>query len=718
MNSVNLNFRFRVTRASKLKEDFTDTILGSNLNDNSWHHVKVLRVGRITEIRLDNITKTVLAPVLYEMLSFRKIFYMGGYEQLKLNHIRHLSFGTRFTGCLKIKEMDNRDPVLYFQKGNSRVQVIPTGVLSFGCPVVESKPVELTQPNSRIDITLNPNETRSVLEFSLSLRTFTRNGIVLQLKDKKCLLKLYLQDAKFVVDLRNSGQNSLEGRLDSDKAISDGMWHIITMIISSTDILLKVNGASRTSLTIPETSISCTQPYLLQVGGLNFVDQKGFVGCVKNLQFNEQKLTFSTKDSNTKYENGVRYGCNLSDRCYPSPCRNKGRCLQTWKARTCDCSGTNFYGKTCDTYIYKASCAAYQTIGLKETSYCLIDSDGRGDRKPYTTLCNFNKNKEAYTTVHHNKENEFSAKNSEIKFQKYSFHKLKYEMELSKITALIKRSKYCRQKVKFRCYNALLMNAPNGPPNVGWRSVNRELKSHWGGVPENGKGCACGLNNTCIKSDKLCNCDYRNNAWAEDSGYLTDKHNLPVTRLDITDITDGYAFLQIGPLECYGDNSPNEDDNDSSESYFPKDILSQVCITTQNKANLVNNANSTKRGIIQIESEPQTTETPEAIGQEIKIKPNDSNGDDGVLTSPSSKRETTKGLTILEIGLISVAGLAVIVLVVKFIVCTMCNKLHGEVLLNQDIAKGDNEIIQQFQPNGNPPSKKPKKKGILRAYWV
>ena len=235
MNSVNLNFRFRVTRASKLKEDFTDTILGKNLNDNSWHHVKVLRVGRITEIRLDNITKTVLAPTVYKMLSFRKIFYIGGYEQLKINHIRHLNSGTRFTGCLKIKEMDNRDPILYFQKGNSRVQVVPTRVLSFGCPAIESKPVELTQPNSRIDITLNPNETQSVLRFSLSLRTFTRNGIVLQLKDKKCLLKLHLQDAKFVVDLVNSGQNSLTEPSYSDKAISDGMWHIITVIISPTD---------------------------------------------------------------------------------------------------------------------------------------------------------------------------------------------------------------------------------------------------------------------------------------------------------------------------------------------------------------------------------------------------------------------------------------------------------------------------------------------------
>ena len=717
MNPVNLNFRFRVTRASKLKEDFTDTILGKNLNDNSWHHVKVLRVGRIAEIRLDNITKTVIAPTVYKMLSFRKIFYIGGYKQLKINHIRHLNSGTRFTGCLKIKEMDNRDPVLYFQKGNSRVQVVPTGVLSFGCPAIESKPVELTQPNSRIDITLNPNETQSVLRFSLSLRTFTRNGIVLQLKDKKCLLKLHLQDAKFVVDLVNSGQNSLTEPSYSDKAISDGMWHIITVIISPTDILLGVNGASQTSLKIPETSVSCTQPYLLQVGGLNSVDQKGFVGCVKSLKLNKQKLRFSAKDSNTKHENGVRNGCNLSDRCYPSPCRNKGRCLQTWKTQTCDCSGTNFYGKTCDKYIYKASCAAYQTIGLRETSYCLIDSDGRGDIKPYTTLCNFNKNKEAYTTVHHNKENEFSAKNAEIKFQKYNFHKLKYEMELSKITALIKRSKYCRQMVKFRCYNALLMNAPNGPPNVAWRSVKSELKSHWGGVPENGAGCACGLNGTCSKSDKLCNCDSKNNEWAEDSGYLTDKHNLPVTRLDVKDITDGYAFLQVGPLECYGEDD-NKDDSDDSESSFPEDILSQVCITTQNKAILVNNANSAKRGIIQIESEPQTTEKPEAIGHDIKSKPKESNGDEGVVTSPSSKRETTKGLTILEIGLISVAGLAVIVLVVKFVVCTMCNKLRGEVLLNPDIAKGDNEIVQQFQPNGNPPAKKPKKKGILSAYWV
>ena len=505
-------------------------MISNDLNNNKWHHVKVLRTGRVTEVILDEEKNTILSPSSYNALSFSETFYIGGYNHYELRDLKNiLSTTSRYVGCLKVVEIDNRDPVLYFKKGNTRVVSVPKGPIRFGCSISEAKPSEFAKPSSYITITLeHQNITRKDLTFSVSFRTFNPNGVLASTENQKCSIKLGILHGKVFLETWQGDENVLQSRVEHPTIINDGLWHYLKIIVTKTDIFLLVDSGPRLTGTLPHISYTCIDTLQFFLGGANSNNLKGFVGCINTVKINEKDYDLTKNNMNFIKKKGVREGCKLIDKCYPNPCRNNGRCSQNWKGYNCDCSGTNFYGKHCEISIYRPSCAAYQEIGLEESSYCLLDSDGPGDLLPYTTLCMFDENKVAYTTVHHSKETQFdAAKDGEGKFQQYTFHQLKYTMDMNNIESLIEVSKFCRQKVSFKCYNALFLNAPLGPSNVGWRSRTSELKNYWGGVPKNGTGCACGLNGTCTNKEKLCNCDFRNNKWAEDTGYISDKTNLP-----------------------------------------------------------------------------------------------------------------------------------------------------------------------------------------------
>ena len=51
----------------------------------------------------------------------------------------------------------------------------------------------------------------------------------------------------------------------------------------------------------------------------------------------------------------------------------------------------------------------------------------------------------------------------------------------------------------------------------------------WGGGPQNGTVCACGIKKTCNNSALLCNCDVEDGNWHTDEGYVTLKDALPLT---------------------------------------------------------------------------------------------------------------------------------------------------------------------------------------------
>jgi hypothetical protein len=129
--------------------------------------------------------------------------------------------------------------------------------------------------------------------------------------------------------------------------------------------------------------------------------------------------------------------------------------------------------------------------------------------------------------------------------------KIKYDISMEQIVAIMKQSKNCEQFIKYECYNSILTYTT---PYGWWVSRQGTRMNYWGGAAVNSGKCACGMTNSCATSGKKCNCDNNDNAWREDSGYLTDKNTLPVTELRFGDAGDpgekGYHTL--GRLRCWG----------------------------------------------------------------------------------------------------------------------------------------------------------------------
>ena len=228
-------------------------------------------------------------------------------------------------------------------------------------------------------------------------------------------------------------------------------------------------------------------------------------------------------------------------------------------------------------------------------------------------------------------------------------------------------------------------------------------------VLDNESGCACGVNGTCKNKQKLCNCDEKTSVWAEDFGYLTEKKYLPVTRLRVTGIADDSAFVYIGPLECFGNANAK-----GNSDITPRSVLDEVCMSVRKKNALLEIANNSS--LRNLEKEEDLPILPSEI----------TNSPDNIFSLPSQSFSTYKPLGVLEIIVISFAGLAVIILIVKFICLDKFCKRNdrGELILNQvgdcsrDEQLHESEGTSGVIPKNGTTNGKKITRNPLSAYWV
>ncbi|XP_028414786.1 neurexin-4-like [Dendronephthya gigantea] len=130
--------------------------------------------------------------------------------------------------------------------------------------------------------------------------------------------------------------------------------------------------------------------------------------------------------------------------------------------------------------------------------------------------------------------------------------KIKYNISMEQIVAIINQSKNCEQFIQYECFDSLLFRYPYG----WWVSRQGYKMDYWGGAAVNSGKCSCGMTNSCADGGK-CNCDENTQIWREDSGYLTDRKTLPVTELRFGDTSsykgrDELGYHTLGKLRCWG----------------------------------------------------------------------------------------------------------------------------------------------------------------------
>ena len=115
---------------------------------------------------------------------------------------------------------------------------------------------------------------------------------------------------------------------------------------------------------------------------------------------------------------------------------------------------------------------------------------------------------------------------------------ISYDISMEQIVAIMKHSKNCEQFIRYECWQSrLFLHGGFG----WWVSRQGSRMNYWGGAAADSGKCACGMNNSCA-GGKNCNCDANDEVWREDSGYLTDKNTLPVTKLRLGD-ADGTFYI-------------------------------------------------------------------------------------------------------------------------------------------------------------------------------
>ena len=124
---------------------------------------------------------------------------------------------------------------------------------------------------------------------------------------------------------------------------------------------------------------------------------------------------------------------------------------------------------------------------------------------------------------------------------------------LAQLAGLANVSTHCEQFIKYECHDALLFRDDES----WWVSRHDQRMFYWGGAKTgDNKKCTCGMTspNSCALSSVGCNCDKNDQTWREDSGFLTEKSQLPVIELRFGDTGDPQekGYHTLGKFKCYG----------------------------------------------------------------------------------------------------------------------------------------------------------------------
>ena len=185
----------------------------------------------------------------------------------------------------------------------------------------------------------------------------------------------------------------------------------------------------------------------------------------------------------------------------------------------------------------------------------IIDPDGDGGVTPFNVYCDMlDKGGIGVTIISHDSENRTHVGNipgcSGVGC--YS-KKVNYTgVSIAQLEALTQVSRECEQFIKFECNNDVQFIQAS---YAWWESRDGTRMYYWGGATGYTNMCACGVTNSCSNGEK-CNCDYGgySSGWRDDSGLLTDKSALPVTRIKLGDLdgSNEEGYLTLGKLKCYG----------------------------------------------------------------------------------------------------------------------------------------------------------------------
>ncbi|KAM7013137.1 contactin-associated protein-like 4 [Tautogolabrus adspersus] len=533
--------------------------LGSLLDDQHWHHVKLERLNAHLNLTVDKNTQQVHIPAELSSWDIHQLS-LGAVQGHGLQ--KPILSNRNFYGCLENLLYNDLSLIELAKKKNHQVSMM--GNVTFSCAEPVSVAVTFIDSQSFLQLPGLRSWSSGVVSLALQFRTWNKAGLLLtfNLPQQDGTVWLYLSEARLRLQISRAGRVQLE--LSAGSGLNDGQWHSVEMNSRQDQLSITVDkdegATAHTSIPLPltaeshlffggcpaeESSQECVNPFGV------------FQGCMRLLALDNQPVDLIKVQQRLlgNYSHLQIDMCGIIDRCSPSHCEHGGRCTQSWSTFHCNCSNSGYRGATCHSSTYEQSCEAYKHKGNTSGPY-YIDVDGSGPIKPQLIYCNMTEDT-AWMVIQHNN-TEVTRVHSSPERILHSAH-FDYAAEEEQLAAIISQSVHCEQELSYHCRKSRLLNTPEGAPFSWWVGGPDpgQVQTYWGGALPDSRQCACGLQDNCLDPNHYCNCDADHDQWTSDSGLLTHKETLPVRSLVLGDIqrSGSEAAYRVGPMLCHGDKN-------------------------------------------------------------------------------------------------------------------------------------------------------------------
>uniref|UniRef100_A0A4W2BXZ1 Contactin associated protein family member 4 n=1 Tax=Bos indicus x Bos taurus TaxID=30522 RepID=A0A4W2BXZ1_BOBOX len=526
--------------------------LGSLLDDQHWHSVLIQRLGTQVNFTVDGHRRRFRAQGEFSSLHLDYEISFGGIPAPG----KPVSFPHKhFHGCLENLFYDGVDIIDLAKRQDP--QMIVMGNVSFSCSQPQSVPVTFLSPRSYLALpgSFGEDEISATFQF----RTWNKAGLLLftELQLVSGGLLLFLNDGKLKLHLYHPGK--LPSDITAGVGLNDGQWHSVSLSAKRNYLSVVVDGqvASASPSQGPEQIYSGGIFYFGGCPDSSFGSKcksplGGFQGCMRLISIRHEVVDLISLQPGAlgNFSDLQIDSCGITDRCLPNYCEHGGECSQSWDTFHCNCANTGYRGATCHNSIYEQSCEAYKHKG-NTSGFYYIDADGSGPLEPFLLYCNMTET--AWTIIQHNGSGVTRVRNTNPENPYTGF--FEYVASMEQLQATINRAEHCEQELTYYCKKSRLVSKEDGAPLSWWVGRTNETQTYWGGSLPDPQKCTCGLEGNCVDSQYYCNCDADRNEWTNDTGFLSYKEHLPVTRIVITDTGRPHseAAYKLGPLLCRGD---------------------------------------------------------------------------------------------------------------------------------------------------------------------
>ncbi|KAM5326786.1 contactin-associated protein-like 5 isoform 2-T2 [Glossophaga mutica] len=181
-------------------------------------------------------------------------------------------------------------------------------------------------------------------DISFFFKTTALSGVFLENLGITDFIRLEISSPSEITFAIDVGNGPIELVVQSPSLLNDNQWHFVRA-----ERNLKVTSLQVDSLPRMSQETSEEGHFRLQLNSQLFVGgtsskQKGFLGCIRSLHLNGQKLDLEER---AKVTSGVRPGCPGHCSSYGSICHNGGKCVEKHSGYFCDCTNSPYEGPFC-----------------------------------------------------------------------------------------------------------------------------------------------------------------------------------------------------------------------------------------------------------------------------------------------------------------------------------------------------------------------------------